>query len=152
MLKVLFVCTENSARSQMAEVILNGKQDCKLVAFSAGSNPALKLDPYVEKLFIQMGINPGSCKPKSIDIYDQDEFTYIITLCEKARLECPRLSENPIYAHWDIQNPSNFTGTDEEKYNQYRKIFIEIANRINNLISLPHNCGDRKKLESMLNM
>lgn len=149
--KVLFLCTQNSARSQMAEAILNDKSEGKFVAFSAGSQPADDINIYAQTVMKEMGVDISSYKSKSIDQFLNEEFDFAITLCDKAKNECPTLINDAIYAHWGITDPKDFKGTEEETVNHFKKIRNELATRINLLISLPIEKLDRETLKKRLN-
>jgi arsenate reductase len=152
--KVLFLCTKNSARSQMAEAILNTKGNANFIAFSAGSQPADDINTYAQVVMEEIGIDISGYKPKSVEQFLNEEFDFIITLCDKAKNECPTLLNDAIYAHWGITDPRDFKGTEEEIINHFKKIRNELTTRINLFMSLPidklNKATFRKKLDEMI--
>ncbi len=148
--KVLFLCTQNSARSQMAEAILNDKGKDKFIAFSAGSQPADDINIYAKIVMKEMGIDISNYKPKSIEQFLNEEFDFVITLCDKAKNECPILPKDAIYVHWGITDPRDFKGNEEETVTHFKKIRNELNTRINLLIDLPVDKLDKATLRKRL--
>ena len=148
--KVLFLCTQNSARSQMAEAILNDKGKGKFIAFSAGNQPADDINIYAKIVMKEMGIDISNYKPKSIQQFLNEEFDFIITLCDKAKNACPTLPNDAIYVHWGITDPRDFKGNEEETVNHFKKIRNELAKRINLFIALPIDKLDKVTLRKRL--
>jgi arsenate reductase len=135
--KVLFLCTHNSARSQIAEAILNS-QKTNLIAYSAGIKPAKEIHPMAIKTMANLNINIRDQKPKSVDDFIDVDFDFVITLCREGREECPKFKGMPTYAHWWLPDPEQFAGTDEtnilyfeelvKDLNDYINLFISVAN------------------------
>ena len=154
MLKVLFVCTRNSARSQIAEALLNKKGKGRIVAYSAGTEPAEEINPLAVEAMREIGIDISNKKPKSIENFLQESFDLVITLCEKARNQCQDIFKNAVQAYWGIDDPQYFEGTYEEKLEHTRRISVELAMRINLLLELPLEKMDkvllRQKIENIL--
>lgn len=148
--RVLFLCTQNSARSQMAEAILNAKGNANFIAFSAGSQPADDINIYAQVVMKEMGIDISGYKPKSVEQFLNEEFDFIITLCDKAKNECPTLLNDAIYAHGGITDPRDFKGTEEEMINHFKKIRNELTTRINLFMSLPIDKLDKATLRKRL--
>lgn len=148
--KVLFLCVQNSARSQMAEAILNEKTRGDLIAFSAGSEPTEKINPFAEKIIAAMGINTDGLRPKSIASIENEDFDFIFTLCDKMQETCPSFPGKPIYAHWGVEDPALFSGTEQEKKEKFREVFLIIANRINRFLNLSLDSLPREELEELL--
>lgn len=148
--KVLFLCSQNAARSQMAESILNLKGKGRFIAYSAGLNPASKIDFFAIEAMKKDDIDISYKIPKSIMEFGNANFDFIITLCDKAINECPSYSSDTITAHWNITDPINFKGTDEEKIKFYIKVKKEIMTRINVFLSLPIEKLDKLTLETKL--
>lgn len=151
MKKVLFLCTQNSARSQIAEAILNSKGKGEFVAYSAGSCPAESINPYAQLAMQELGVDISNYKPKSIDNFLNEEFDFVITLCDKMRNQCPNISNNTIHAHWGLSDPKYFEGTDEEILKQYKKIKNDLISRINILLSLPIERLSKASIKEKLN-
>ena len=146
--KVLFLCSQNAARSQMAEALMNTKCKGKFIAYSAGLHPALMVDPFAIETMKKDEIDISSKIPKSLKEFDDVKFDFIITLCDKAINECISCPDDTITAHWGITDPISAHGTDEEKLNFYTKIKKEIMTRINIFLSLPIEKLDKLALES----
>jgi arsenate reductase len=151
MKKVLFLCTHNSARSQIAEAILNSKGKGNVIAYSAGNCPAESVNPYAQLVMQELGVDMSKYKPKSISNFLNEEFDFVITLCDKMKNECPSFNKNVIYAHWGFPDPNSFEGNDEEILKQYRNIKNELIARINVLLSLPLEKLDRASVRKKLN-
>lgn len=145
--KVLFLCAKNSARSQMAEAILNYKANDKFVAYSAGSQPADQIHPLASAVLTESGYDMTGKHPRSTDEYSGEDFDFIITLCDSMKETCPVFSGLPIYAHWGMPDPAEFSGTSEEKSRFFRKTLLEITNRIHLFMNLPFEKLDRLALE-----
>lgn len=149
--KVLFLCVKNSSRSQMAEILLNYRGGDRFEAVSAGSRPVSSIYPLTLRLMEKSGFDLTGKRPKSINEYINEEFDFIITLCDKMKEECPVFPGQPIFAHWGTLDPEDFEGTEEEKYRQVEKALLEIANRVNLFINLPIEKLDRMALELKVN-
>jgi len=137
-IKVLFVCVHNSARSQMAEAFLINIAGDKFYAESAGFEPGV-LNPIVVEAMKEEGIDISNNKTKKVfDLYKQGRFyNYVITVCNESQAErCPIFPGVLKTLHWSFEDPSQFTGTHEEKLEKTRiirdKIKSEIEQFINN--------------------
>jgi len=151
MLKVLFLCTGNSARSQIAEALLNYKGKGRIVAYSAGSDPEDEINPFAIKLMKEMGIDISGHKPKSLNSFADQYFDFVITLCDGARDQCPVIHSPSIHVHWGFADPKYFEGSEEEILKQFKKITNEIARRIDLFLLLPLENKDRAALKKKLN-
>ena len=109
-LSVLFLCTGNSARSQIAEALLERKGRGELVVGSAGSNPALAVNPLAIEVLRTHGIEWEGKRPKSIDAVRARDWDLIVTVCDRARESCPTFPGRPVFAHWVCQIPQLSTG------------------------------------------
>ncbi|MDI6861205.1 MAG: arsenate reductase ArsC [Caldisericia bacterium] len=123
--KVLFICTHNSARSQMAEGIMNSLLNDKFVAFSAGTKPT-SVNPYAIKVMEEIGINIKNHRSKSILEFKGEKFDYVVTVCDSAKENCPFFPGAKEYLHQSFEDPSSFEGSEEEKLNKFREIRDEI--------------------------
>ena len=154
MLNVLFLCTGNSARSQMAEAILNSKGKNKMIAVSAGSNPAEKVNPYAIAVMKENGIDISDYEPKSIDFFADTYFDFVITLCDNAKNHCPTIPSPSKHLHWSFPDPKYFEGNDDEILKQFRKISRELYRRIELFVLLPLEKSDKviykQKLDEIL--
>lgn len=146
--KVLFLCTGNSARSQMAEAILNSKKGDKFIAFSAGTKPADGINPLAVKAMMHMKIDISSKKPKPVEVFASEEFDFIITLCDKGKEQCISYVGKPIFAHWALPDPADFEGTEKERMRQFDDLLKQLVTRINLFINLPLEKLERLALEA----
>ena len=156
-LSVLFLCTGNSARSILAEAYLNAAGKGRFVAYSAGSHPGGKVNPFALELLQRNRIEPAGLRSKSWDEFAQPgapALDFVFTVCDNAAGEvCPYWPGQPISAHWGIRDPAAVQGIDEEKRKAFLRAFSELSTRINLLMNLPLDKLDRlvlkKKLEEI---
>ena len=138
---VLFLCTHNSARSVMAEAILNKLGAGKFQAFSAGSHPKSSPNPFALEQVEKLGFDRASFKSKSWDDFaltGAPHMDIIITVCDDAAGEvCPVWLGHPATAHWGFPDPSDSDGGDEAKRAAFNRVFNDIKLRIQFLVSLP---------------
>ena len=138
---VLFLCTGNSARSIMAEAILNHAGGGRFRAFSAGSHPAGNVNPFVLELLGQQGMPVAELRSKNWDEFampDAPRLDFVITVCDRAAGEvCPVWPGQPVTAHWGIEDPAGVAGSDELKRRAATKAYRELSTRISLFISLP---------------
>ena len=134
--RTLFLCTGNSCRSQMAEGFLNRLAGDRFEAYSAGSNPPGAVHPLAIKVMAEMGIDISQKKSKNLDIYLHKPWDMVITVCDKAKENCPVFPGQKVTAHWSFEDPAEFEGTEEQKLNFFRKIAKEIQYRIRLLIAV----------------
>jgi len=111
--RVLFLCTHNSARSQMAEGLLRGLLGDEYQSFSAGTAPG-KLNAYVVRAMAEIGVDLSSHYSKSLEQYLRDDFDYVVTVCDNAKEACPFFPGGKVKLHESFPDPSALTGTDEE--------------------------------------
>ncbi len=148
---VLFLCTGNSARSIMAEVLLNRLGKGRFHAFSAGSHPADQVNPLTLELVRARGLPIDALRSKSWDEFAQagaPKMDFVITVCDKAAGEqCPFWPGQPLTAHWGFEDPAAATGSEAERRRVFEKVSIEIGRRIDLLLALPVEKLDRLALE-----
>lgn len=145
--KILFLCTGNSTRSQMAEAIVNSRYGDKFIAYSAGINPASRINPYAVKAMNLMGIDISDKYPKSMDVFSNEEFDFIITLCNKGKEQCINYIGKPIFAHWGFDDPANFAGNEKEIMLQFNELLKFLNTRIGYFVNIPMEKLDRLALE-----
>jgi len=121
---VLFLCTHNSARSQMAEALLNALYGDKYRAYSAGVTPT-KVNPYVVKAMAEVGIDISGNRSKSIEAFRGENFNYVVTVCDSARETCPFFLGEKVL-HQSFEDPSQFRGSEEEIMKGVRQVREEI--------------------------
>jgi protein-tyrosine-phosphatase len=149
---VLFLCTGNSARSILAEAILNHVGMDRFRAFSAGSHPAGKVNPYALQLLERMRIPAATARSKSWDEFSQPgapTLDFIFTVCGNAAGEvCPVWPGHPVTAHWGVEDPAAVEGDEVTKVNAFRHAFTVLEHRIRIFTSLPLASLDRQRLSA----
>lgn len=123
--KVLFLCTHNSARSQMAEAFLRELYPEEYEAYSAGTQKT-QINPYVIQVMEEIGIDMDKQYSKNAKEMTGEEYYYIITVCDKAKGNCPFFPKGVIYMHKNFPDPSSFEGNEKEKLEFTRKIRDQI--------------------------
>lgn len=126
--KVLFLCTHNSARSQMAEAILNTFHGDNYEAKSAGVTPT-KVNPYVVKSMVESGIDISKNRSKSIEEFRGQTFDYVVTVCDSAKENCPFFPGKKVIHH-SFKDPSQFEGSDEQILEKVRQVRNDIKDWI----------------------
>jgi protein-tyrosine-phosphatase len=149
---VLFLCTGNSARSILAESLLNHWGHGRFRASSAGSFPRGQVHPMAAELLKRTNLPTDSLRSKSWDEFaapGAPSIDFIFTVCDNAAGEvCPVWPGKPMTAHWGIADPAAVEGTDAEKALAFRKALEELETRIKLLTSLPIDSLDRKTLQA----
>jgi len=128
-IQVLFLCTGNSARSQMAEHILNHLGGGRFAAFSAGTEPR-PVDPMTVRALAEIGIDAGQATSKGLETFAGRTFDYVITVCDKARDRCPTFPGDTRRIHWSFDDPAAAMGTEAERLKLFQRIRGEITSRI----------------------
>src|SRR6188472_1682326 len=153
-LNVLFLCTGNSARSQMAEVILNRLGAGKFRAFSAGSEPAGYVHPMALQMLRNAHYDTSGLRSKPWDELaapSAPELDFVFTVCDNAAKEvCPVWPGQPMTAHWGMPDPAAVTGSPEQVARAYRDAFVALERRIGLFLSLPLASIDRLALKKEL--
>src|SRR5271155_5106505 len=138
---VLFLCTGNSARSIMAEAILNGKRHPNFTAYSAGSFPSGTVRPEALKQLQLADLPVKGARSKSWEEFFRPgapTMSFVFTVCDNAAKEvCPIWPGQPMTAHWGIPDPAAVTGTPQEIERAFREAFVTLGRRINLFLSLP---------------
>ena len=127
--RVLFLCTHNSARSQMAEGYLRHASAGRFEVHSAGTEAAHVRPPAIE-VMRELGIDISNQTSKTLDRYVDQEFDYVVTVCDEANQACPVFPNARRRLHWSLPDPSKATGTDAERLVTYRNVRDEILKRI----------------------
>ncbi len=126
--RVLFICTHNSARSQMAEGFLNALKGDRYEAYSAGIEPG-RINPYAVKAMAEVGIDISTHRSKSIEEFRGENFDYVVTVCDHAKEACPFFPGERIL-HKGFKDPSEFKGTEDEILEKVRDVRDEIKDWI----------------------
>ncbi|MDD3949117.1 MAG: DUF2007 domain-containing protein [Anaerolineaceae bacterium] len=127
--RVLFLCTGNSCRSQMAEAIVNSELGDEWIAFSAGTEPAKSVHPMAKEAIREAGIIHNGYA-KSLEVFKGQDFDLVITLCDHARQSCPLWLSKGHAVHIGFEDPVQFQGSEEEKYLEFLKTFDNIHDTI----------------------
>jgi arsenate reductase len=151
---VLFLCTGNSARSIMAEAILNHKGRPNFVAYSAGSHPSGLIRPEALRQLETAHLPTQNLRSKSWDEFAQPgapQMDFVFTVCDNAaREECPFWPGQPITAHWGVADPAAVSGTPDQIERAYRESFIILDRRISLLLCLPLASLDQLAIKNEL--
>lgn len=151
---VLFICTHNSARSIMAEAILNQMGRNRFKAFSAGSQPAGQVHPLAIELLERNKMDTSGVRSKNWDEFAQSDaptMDFVLTVCDKAAGEvCPVWPGQPMTAHWGVEDPSSVEGTLEERKKAFSNAFMMLNRRIAIFQNLPFDKLDKLSLQSEL--
>lgn len=151
---VLFLCTGNSARSIMAEAVLNREGLGKFRAFSAGSQPKGQVHPYALDLLKKLHFDVSGLRSKSWTEFskpDAPKLDFVFTVCDNAAKEiCPVWPGQPMTAHWGVPDPAEATGTEAEVRLAFADALRMLTNRINVFVSLPLQSLDELTLQNQL--
>ena len=132
--RLLFLCTGNSARSQMAEAIAQARSGGRVQAFSAGSKPK-PVHPNAVRVMREAGIDLSSRRSKHLSVFAADSFNYVITLCDRVREVCPEFPGHPGYVHWSVADPGASGGSDDQTYPRFKQLAAELEARIGYLLA-----------------
>jgi len=148
---VLFICTHNSARSIMAEGMLNSLGPDRFRAYSAGSHPATAVNPLALRTLAGMHLPTEGYRSKDWAEFarpDAPELHFVFTVCDKAAGEvCPVWPGQPMTAHWGVEDPSAFEGSEEQKLKVFRDTAMVLRRRIELMLALPMAALDRMAIE-----
>lgn len=151
---VLFICTGNSARSILAEVILNQLGAGRFHAYSAGSHPSGQVNPKALELLERNRFKVGDLRSKNWDEFagpDAPKMDFVLTVCDKAAGEvCPVWPGQPMSAHWGVPDPAAATGTADQIDRAFQEAFSILSRRISLFVTLPLEKLDRLSLQHEL--
>lgn len=136
-LRVLFVCTGNSARSQMAQTVLNRKGRGRFVGESAGSQPAARVHPLAISTLESQGFFWTGHQPQGLDEVMGQPWDFVITVCDRAKESCPIFPGQPVLAHWGMPDPAEATGTEAERRRAFYDALLLISRRLDLFLALP---------------
>jgi protein-tyrosine-phosphatase len=137
-LRVLFLCTGNSARSQMAEAILRHLGKGAIEVESAGTLPQPDIHPFARRAARNLlGLDMDGQFPKTLDRFLGQHFDYVITVCDRAAESCPVFPGDPERMHWSFEDPAAVSGTDDEKQRSFEATAKQLLSRIRLWLSLP---------------
>ena len=128
-IRVLFVCTGNSARSLMAEAVLRRYGGDRFEVHSAGTEPR-GVNPLTLRVLAERGIDASWARSKSVDEFRGQTFDYVITVCDQARQVCPVFPGDHASLHWGYEDPAEATGTEEERLAVFRRVLLAMSERV----------------------
>ena len=153
-LNVLFLCTGNSARSILAEAVMNRLGEGRFQGFSAGSRPAGQPNPFAISLMQREGFDTAFARSKSWDEFatpDAPNLDFVFTVCDNAAAEeCPYWPGQPVSAHWGLPDPAAVTGSDAEKALAFADTYRALTRRIGAFAALPLATLDALTLKARL--
>ncbi len=134
-IRVIFVCTGNSARSQMAEAILRNEAGDVFEVMSAGVTPR-PVNPLTIASLARVGIDISGAQSKPVGMFLGRRFDYVITLCDRARLVCPVFPSGGETLHWGLDDPTEVEGTEAERAAAFDRVLTEVSGRIRRFMRL----------------
>lgn len=149
--RVLFVCTGNSARSQIAQTLLNRKGKGRFVADSAGSQPAAQVNPLAVSTLEAHGHFWDGHPPQNIDAVMNQPWDFVITVCDRAKESCPIFPDQPVLAHWGMPDPAEATGSEEERRRAFDDTLLLISRRLDLFLALPVEKLEKLALQKQVN-
>ena len=132
--RILFLCTHNSCRSQMAEGLINHFLGDRYQAFSAGTE-ATRVNPLAARVMAEIGIDLAKHRSKTMDEFVSETFDYVITLCGDANEKCPLFFGGVQRVHLGFDDPSRLPGSDDEVLPEYRRVRDEIRKQLTDFLS-----------------
>jgi len=149
-MRVLFLCTGNSARSILGEYLLRRIGGGRFETYSAGTVPAGKVNPFAVRVLRELyHIDASEARSKSWEEFKDFDFDFVITVCDKAAESCPIWPGQPIIAHWGAPDPALATGDEATIFEEFRKAALLLRRRIELFCSLPFDKLDRLRLEAL---
>ena len=134
-IKVIFICTGNSARSQMAEAILRNEAGDRFEVVSAGVTPR-PVDPRTVNALAKVGLDISAAVSKPVGMFLGRRFDYVITLCDRARITCPVFPGGRETLHWGLDDPTERQGTEAEQAAAFDRVLTELSGRLRRFIPL----------------
>ena len=131
--RILFLCTHNSARSQMAEGILRTRSWLPVEVFSAGNAPTA-VHPLALRAMQEIGIDISRQRARHLDELARDSFDLVITVCDRMREACPAFPNDPRQIHWSIADPAEVAGSNEARFRAFQQTAVELSTRIHFLL------------------
>jgi len=146
--RILFLCTGNSARSILAEALIRAMAGDRFEAFSAGSQPTGRVNPYALRVLDEVfHVEAAGARSKSWEEFLGEEFDFVITVCDLARETCPTFPGHPVTAHWGFEDPATLDGDDAHMFKKFTDTAFQIRRRLELFYSLPFEKLDHLRLE-----
>jgi len=149
-LRVLVLCTGNSARSQIAQALFNRRGKGRIVADSAGTHPAPRVNPFAVQVLKEAGIDWSGHAPQGLEAAMDREWDLVITVCDNAKESCPVFPGRTMTAHWGMPDPAEVQGTDEQKLQAFRSTLTRLSRRVDLLLALPADKLERLALQQRI--
>jgi len=143
-IRVLFVCTGNSARSQIAEALLERIGGTDFAVDSAGTDPH-GVNPFTIKVLGEAGIDWTAARSKSVDEFLGQPFDYVVTVCDRARQSCPVFPGQYNSLHWGLEDPAEVTGSDADKLAAFGRTYLELVQRIRPFVEVALRAAGRSR-------
>jgi arsenate reductase len=134
-IRVLFVCTGNSARSVMAEALLRRRGGSDFEVHSAGTKPR-GINPLTVRILEEAGLPTDGLRSKSVNDFLDQRFDYVVTVCDEARQVCPVFPGSHQSMHWGYEDPALATGSDDQRLAVFRRVFTQLGERIGLFVPL----------------
>ena len=134
-LRVLFLCTENSARSQMAEALLRHLSHGTVEVCSAGSHISSEIHPLALRVMQSVGIDMSQHHPKHFEVFQGQHFDAIVTVCDRVLETCPTFPDDPERIHWSFADPALVQGTEQEQLRAFEQTSLQLTTRIRFLLT-----------------
>jgi arsenate reductase len=134
-LRVVFVCTHNSARSIMAEVLLRHKGGADFEVYSAGTEPG-EVKPLTLRVLQEAGLPTEGLRSKSVNELIGQRFDFVVTVCDSARQSCPAFPGEGERLHWGYDDPSAAEGTEDQRLEAFRRVFTAISQRVDLFVTV----------------
>jgi len=147
-LRVLVICTGNSARSQMAEALFNRLGQGRIKAESAGSQPAPRVNPLAIEALREHGFAWTGHQPRGLDGLEREPWDFVITVCDRAKESCPVFPGQPVLAHWGMSDPAEVVGDAAARRAAFNEALLLIRRRVELMLALPLEKLERLALEA----
>ncbi len=134
-IRVLFVCTGNSARSQLAEALTREMAGADFEVYSAGTEPN-GVNPHTIRVLAEVGVDWSGARSKSVTEFLGEPFDYVVTVCDRARQVCPVFPGQHNTLHWGLEDPAEVEGSDDDKLEAFRRTRMEVAMRVRPFVEL----------------
>lgn len=128
--RVLFLCTHNSARSQMAEALLRQRAPGRRLEVASAGTEVTRVHPLAVRVMAELGIDLSGHRSKAVDDLPDQTWHYVVTVCDAAAERCPVFPGRATRIHWSLEDPSQAAGSDEERLAVFRRVRDDLARRI----------------------
>lgn len=148
-IRVLFVCTGNSARSQIAEAVLGRIGGADFEVYSAGTEPK-GVNPYTVRVLADAGIDWSNARSKSVNEFTGQSFDYVITVCDRARQSCPVFPGTSNTLHWGLEDPAEVEGSEAERLAAFHLTYLAVNQRIRPFVEVALRVAGRARRASIV--